>query len=154
MLNRPLASGDLRNVIRTVNELPSDYSGELTILLNDCEPAIVLRNMSLLIILGTIEDTNLAADAALHFWCSAFVQMHHAILYAPIWMQLLNKLGQPDQWSVKLGENSVMTGAVSEHTMLLLLRMLTSKLGLSDAKDEMKRIRVYFIPYFVNSLNL
>jgi hypothetical protein len=146
MLNRSLASGDLRNVIQTVNQLPSDYSGELTILLNDREPTIVLRNMLLLMILGTIEDTTLAADVALHFWCSAFVQMHHAALYPQISMQLLNEFAQHDQFSVKLGENSVMTGAVSIHTISLLSRMMTSELELSDANVELNRIRFILFP--------
>jgi len=63
-------------VVRTINELPSDYSGELTIILNDREPMIVLRNMLLLMILGTMpKEIGIprAADVALQNWGSTFI---------------------------------------------------------------------------------
>ncbi|KIY66936.1 hypothetical protein CYLTODRAFT_444342 [Cylindrobasidium torrendii FP15055 ss-10] len=68
------ACGDLRNVIRTVNELPDDYSGELSIVLNDFNPFIMARNLIILLILTTIEtlDTETACEHALHLWYSIF----------------------------------------------------------------------------------
>ncbi|KAH8832378.1 hypothetical protein DL96DRAFT_1581831 [Flagelloscypha sp. PMI_526] len=36
-----IASGDLRNVIQTINKLPSDYRGSMNILINDHNPMIV-----------------------------------------------------------------------------------------------------------------
>ncbi|KAF8963740.1 hypothetical protein BDZ97DRAFT_1758356 [Flammula alnicola] len=65
-----VASGDLRNVILTVNRLPSNDPGHLKILLNDHAPNNICRNIALLLILGTIPDENLAADIALHFECN------------------------------------------------------------------------------------
>ncbi|KAH6906689.1 hypothetical protein BKA70DRAFT_1286599 [Coprinopsis sp. MPI-PUGE-AT-0042] len=55
------ASGDLRNVIKTVNNLPRT-SLELC-----------CRNLTLLLILSTVSDDALAADVALHFWFSVFL---------------------------------------------------------------------------------
>lgn len=72
-------SGDLRNIIRTINELPSDYSGEITVLLNDPEPVVVARNMMLLLILGRIADKFKAAEYALHAFYSAFMPTTHEI---------------------------------------------------------------------------
>jgi hypothetical protein len=69
----PIASGDLRNVLRSFNGLPSDYSGHLNILINDFNPVIFCRNVVLLLILGNVADETLAADIALHFWYSAFI---------------------------------------------------------------------------------
>jgi hypothetical protein len=56
------ASGDLRHVVRTINALPSDYSGNLKVLITDKMPHTACRNMVLLIILRAIADDILAAD--------------------------------------------------------------------------------------------
>ncbi|KAK0490418.1 hypothetical protein IW261DRAFT_1432010 [Armillaria novae-zelandiae] len=45
-----IASGDLRNVVRTVNELPENYAGTLKIVLNDKNCRIVSRNLIILTI--------------------------------------------------------------------------------------------------------
>ncbi|KAJ3506035.1 hypothetical protein NMY22_g17377 [Coprinellus aureogranulatus] len=67
------ASGDLRHVLKTINSLPSDYSGKLTVLINDGTMAISCRNYLILLLLGTIDDEATAADIALHFWYSMFM---------------------------------------------------------------------------------
>ncbi len=51
-----LACGDLRNVVRTINGLPENYSGTIKIVLNDMNPMAVCRNLIILSILGIIED--------------------------------------------------------------------------------------------------
>lgn len=45
------ASGDLRNVIITVNALPADGSRRLTVLVNDRNPRVAVRNFVLLLLL-------------------------------------------------------------------------------------------------------
>lgn len=45
------ASGDLRNVITTVNALPADGSRSLTVLVNDRNPRVAVRNFVLLLLL-------------------------------------------------------------------------------------------------------
>ncbi|KAK0466665.1 hypothetical protein IW261DRAFT_1346445 [Armillaria novae-zelandiae] len=67
-----VASGDLRNMVRTINELPGDYSGTIKIVLNDFNPIVVCRNLMTLSILGIIEDVEEAAEHALHLWYSIF----------------------------------------------------------------------------------
>lgn len=49
-------SGDLRNVVRTINQLPEDYTGSIEIVLNDFVPIVVCRNLMILSILGTVVD--------------------------------------------------------------------------------------------------
>ncbi|KAK7040336.1 hypothetical protein VNI00_009804 [Paramarasmius palmivorus] len=70
-----IASGDLRNVIQTINSLPQDYASKLTILLNDRNPFVVARNALLLSILSFVDDMDQAVDFALHLWYSAFLPM-------------------------------------------------------------------------------
>jgi hypothetical protein len=51
-----MASGDLRNVIQTVNELPDDYEGSLTVVVNDRNSTIVSRNLLILAIMAEVPD--------------------------------------------------------------------------------------------------
>jgi hypothetical protein len=60
----PVASGDLRHVVRTFNALSSDYSGSLKILVYDRILLVASRNMVLLLVFGTIPDEASAADTS------------------------------------------------------------------------------------------
>ncbi|KAF9073118.1 hypothetical protein BDP27DRAFT_1216379, partial [Rhodocollybia butyracea] len=66
------ASGDIRNMVMTVNNLPENYQGRCNILLNDHSPIITTRNILILYALlhrgPTIES---AAELALHLMYSA-----------------------------------------------------------------------------------
>lgn len=50
-VNWPPASGDIRNMVATVNGLPNDYTGTCNILLNDLDPYVFCRNILILMIL-------------------------------------------------------------------------------------------------------
>ena len=68
------ASGDLRNLISTVNGLPENYIGKCEILCNDWNPVVVGHNVVILHALlnsgAAIEE---AAELALHLMYSSFV---------------------------------------------------------------------------------
>ncbi|KZP12530.1 hypothetical protein FIBSPDRAFT_754814 [Athelia psychrophila] len=66
------ASGDIRNLVQTINRLPSDYSGKCDILFNDKSPIVANRNWIILYALlqHTIPIPG-AADLAAHFMYSA-----------------------------------------------------------------------------------
>lgn len=49
-------SGNLRNVVKTVNGLPEDYTSTLKVVLNDFNPIVVCQNIMVLTILGKIPD--------------------------------------------------------------------------------------------------
>ncbi|KAJ3999912.1 hypothetical protein F5050DRAFT_1734787 [Lentinula boryana] len=66
------ASGDIRNLVMTVNGLPDDYQGRCKILLNDRSDHVTVRNI--LILYALLRDgpsLELAAEAALHLMYSA-----------------------------------------------------------------------------------
>jgi len=147
-----VASGDLRNVIRTINELPVDYSGHLTILLNDREPMIVLRNILLLMILGTVGDITEVAEVALHFWYSAFLQSAHQLLLCRIILQLVENLDD-GLFSLELGKHSILTGAISMRTKALLLMMGQSDLQIDDVNNEIHRVKCAF-SYYLSMFHL
>lgn len=139
-----VASGDLRNVVRTVNELPDDYSGELTIVLNDREPMIVLRNMLLLMILGTMTDEigiAQAADVALHLWGSTFIRGEDQIVHAKAIMQLTGLIRGQDLFSLRLGENSIMAGKMTAQVVGVLAQAMKFDLDVNDANAEIRRVR-------------
>jgi hypothetical protein len=142
-----VASGDLRNVVRTVNELPSDYSGELTVVLNDREPMIVLRNMLLLMILGIMtEEIGIpqAADLALHFWGSTYIRAEDQIVHGKMIMRLVDIISQmPGQnlFSLRLGEKSIMAGKMTEQVARVLAQTLEFELDINDVNAEIQRIR-------------
>ncbi|KAK0488270.1 hypothetical protein EDD18DRAFT_1291619 [Armillaria luteobubalina] len=72
-----VASGDLRNMVRTINKLPGDYSGTIKIVLNDLNPIVVCRNLMMLSILGIVEDVEEAAEHAVHLWYSIFQSLSY-----------------------------------------------------------------------------
>lgn len=73
-----VASGDLRHLIRTVNGIPDDYPGKLTVLLNDVSPFVSARNLLLLLVLGGEGNPTTNADIALHLWYSTFLPVEYA----------------------------------------------------------------------------
>jgi hypothetical protein len=64
------ASGDLRNVFKTVIELPQEYTGQCAFTVNDLDFDIVARNVIMLMVALYIE-TEEAVPAMIHFWYSA-----------------------------------------------------------------------------------
>lgn len=66
------ASGDLRNVVKTVNGMPGTYSGDCSIVINDKNFAIAARNAMLLLTALHFEPA-VASPIMLHLWYSAML---------------------------------------------------------------------------------
>jgi hypothetical protein len=66
------ASGDLRNVVKTVVGIPDQYKGNCTVVLNDLEFAIVARNAIMLLIAFHF-DADTAVPLIIHLWYSALL---------------------------------------------------------------------------------
>lgn len=73
------ASGDLRNIIKTVLGLSESYAGHCIIVANDFNTAIVARNAMLLLTALHFEP-EVATPIMLHLWYSAFLP--HKVLQA------------------------------------------------------------------------
>ncbi|UKZ69119.1 uncharacterized protein TrAtP1_010132 [Trichoderma atroviride] len=71
------ASGDLRNVVKTVASIPEAFQKSVSIVLNDRDPEIVIRNAVLLLVSLTAEETKEAVDCMIHILYSAFIQENH-----------------------------------------------------------------------------
>ncbi|GFF81194.1 hypothetical protein IFM60648_05945 [Aspergillus lentulus] len=74
------ASGDLRNVVKTIAQLPSSYSYPLELTINDRDFEIVARNIILLLIALIVDQVDEAVDCIIHLWYSAFVRESHTDL--------------------------------------------------------------------------
>ncbi|KAJ6197800.1 hypothetical protein J3E72DRAFT_375270 [Bipolaris maydis] len=66
------ASGDLRNVIKTIVGLPEGYQGECVAVLNDMDFIIVARNAIMLLIALQFEH-DIAVPMIIHLWYSALL---------------------------------------------------------------------------------
>ncbi|KAL9041133.1 MAG: hypothetical protein Q9214_004213 [Letrouitia sp. 1 TL-2023] len=66
------ASGDMRNVVKSLIELPATYTGHCEINLNDRDPDIVARNAILLLVAFQFSPEE-ATPIMLHIWYSALV---------------------------------------------------------------------------------
>jgi hypothetical protein len=68
-----LASGDLRDIVLSINAIPADYPGRISITINDANPYITARNLLIILAIAGVKSTSLAVDIALHLWYSAFI---------------------------------------------------------------------------------
>lgn len=71
------ASGDLRNVVKTITSLPTAFSHGVHVVVNDGQFDIVVRNAIILLIAFLVEDPTEAADAIIHVWYSSFIKPCH-----------------------------------------------------------------------------
>ncbi|KAF8842965.1 hypothetical protein BDN67DRAFT_278960 [Paxillus ammoniavirescens] len=137
-----VASGDLRDVVRTVNALGSDYAGHLDIFLNENLHSVVSRNIMLLLLLGATPNEVVAADITLHFWCSVFLPDEYRLrILAMIVsvLQLQTDKGQP--LVVNLGQRSKLTCLVPQEIMDHLLYTAGPTVSTTQARDEYERMR-------------
>jgi hypothetical protein len=139
-----LASGDLRNVLLTVNSLPLDHTGKVTILINDREPIIAIRNLSLLSLLCDDSNVQRAADIALHVWYSAFVPLDYHVHLASSLTDILSSYNpnsaQDFKLDIELGPKSKLRGRLPPNAVFLLASLMGANYDTSDAHKEIQRV--------------
>jgi hypothetical protein len=69
-----LASGDIRNVVKTIGHLPSSYSQFVDVTMNDRDIDIVARNAIILLIALVVDDIDEAIDCIIHVWYSVLIR--------------------------------------------------------------------------------
>lgn len=146
------ASGDLRNLIKTVAGLPVSYAGRLAIVVNDQEFDIAARNAIFLIIALVVEDPPLAADTIIHLWYSAFITKKHTDLLTtkvhPLISSVCQKIKAKSETSMqsklfKFGDRSLRVILKKSKWDTLLLRISTPK-NLSKAQAHQIRTSSIF----------
>jgi hypothetical protein len=136
------ASGDIRNVVLTVNELPDNYSGQLDITINDSTPFVTLRNILLILILGRFPDFHKAADMAAHVWYSTLLPTEYHNLLKRFALEIMENRNRADgMFSLKLGRHTTMDGIVEDSEMSTLAALILSKYSAQDVKNTMTRVQ-------------
>jgi len=69
-----IASGDIRNVIKTIACLPTSSTQSTELYINDIDLDVVARNLILLLIGLVVEDDIEAIECMIHVWYSAFLR--------------------------------------------------------------------------------
>jgi len=75
LIRNEIASGDLRNVIDTILNIPEGGNQKICIYLNDKESDIIVRNL-IIILLATYFPNGEASEMITHFWYSSALTPH------------------------------------------------------------------------------
>lgn len=86
-------------MIKTISSIPETFQKSISIVLNDRDPEIVIRNAILLLISLTAEETKEAVDCMIHILYSAFIRENHLnilqgklrVLVADVVQKIVNK---------------------------------------------------------------
>jgi len=106
--------------MKTIVDLPEDYSGKINVLVNDLNLVIFYRNILILLILCCVEDERLAVDIALHFWYSVFMPHEYRIqISSSAVLPVLESLR--DQKHITLGPTSKLTITAPDDDWLSLI---------------------------------
>ncbi|KAM5372136.1 hypothetical protein ACJZ2D_007669 [Fusarium nematophilum] len=68
------ASGDLRNLVKTIARLLGTYTDSIEAMLNDRDIDVVARNIIFLLIALVVDDSAEAVDSIIHIWYSTFAR--------------------------------------------------------------------------------
>ncbi|KAI0683256.1 hypothetical protein BC835DRAFT_1311141, partial [Cytidiella melzeri] len=140
-----VASGDLRNVMATVNALPADYNGRCNILMNDLDTTVAGRNAALLFIL--LSDSGLeleeAAELCLHLQYSAALTREQAAqAFSCLATLFSNSLSHPTRQTcfkeIPLRGGGTLHLSFAETS--IILDMIASRYPLSEAIRNMHAI--------------
>ena len=145
-----LASGDLRNMVKTVISLPSTYTNRCTIVLNDMDRYVVARN-AILLILALILDPHEAPEILLHVWYSARLTPRIAMILQekvkPMVLDVLQKIRYKSDSTILAKTWSSRRVSISvrfyKSQWMFLLKMLEAEMTLEKAESERKYIMLH-----------
>ena len=136
------ASGDLRHVLRTINSLPQDYSGNINLVINDISSPTVCRNFLLILILGSISDRALAADVALHFWYSVFMPVEYRLQMSAAFVAFMKRTtDNGDTLSGAIGPRSTISLCLPSQWKEYLNHFVFDSISMDEAQNEYDRVR-------------
>lgn len=68
------ASGDLRNVVKSIGSVSGSYVNKISVFVNDMDFEVVARNLIITLICLMVPDRSEATQCALHLWYSALIR--------------------------------------------------------------------------------
>jgi len=69
----------MRNVVKTVTALPESYTGNVTVVINDKDDDVMVRNV-IFLLLTRVENVRIAVDTILHLWYSGCLKASHQMI--------------------------------------------------------------------------
>ncbi|KAK1094570.1 hypothetical protein LTR48_000119 [Friedmanniomyces endolithicus] len=135
------ASGDPRNVIKTITAIPETYSNSISITINDRDMDVAARNAIMLLVAITEPNKDNAVDCILHVWYSSNIQQKHLELLEakirPLVEDVILKIADKAAGSLqrktwKFGNNTLRLTLVKEQWSALL-RYLEVPTGATEA---------------------
>ncbi|KAK0501875.1 hypothetical protein EDD18DRAFT_1030563, partial [Armillaria luteobubalina] len=127
------------NVVRTINELPKDYSGSIKIILNDHNPMVICHNLMILSILSIIPDIEEGAEHALHLWYSVFQPMSYQTCILPHICES-DALTKLSEMPAHLTPLTTLCTNLSSNTVNIFLSQLSSPLDPTLAHTSLNNI--------------
>ncbi|CAL1711964.1 unnamed protein product [Somion occarium] len=138
------ADTEFENLVLSINGLPKDYSGKLTILLNHESARRAAQNLALLLLLASQGSVTEAAEAALHLWFSSFVQPASTQALTSTLQGVIEQSNSGDHFSQELHENAFISGVLSKDALQILSTLGDLGYTTDEARDQ--RNRVFFNP--------
>ncbi|KAK5687370.1 hypothetical protein LTS10_001508 [Elasticomyces elasticus] len=145
------ASGDLRNVIKTINSIPATYNQHVSVAINDQDFDIVARNLLLLLAASVIPDKGFAVDWMLHMWYSSMLRPQDIDILST-WRSLIENAlrgitanekaelrGKIWEVPFAFGVSTIRVGLTKEK-WTSLLSYLKAPAGMT--KDDARRLRI------------
>ncbi|KAG6817140.1 hypothetical protein H0H87_012331, partial [Tephrocybe sp. NHM501043] len=158
LIKSRIASGDIRNLVRTVNSLPADFKGQCDILFNDYNPLVVGHNIVVLwALLGQDIAPDDAAELALHFMYSSMLTpaMSKCLLKS---LDMLNSITHGSANSVAIDGRGTLNVFLASNALDETKKMLRTKYGQSVASRAYTNVmcsseRQDYTDRFINSLD-
>ncbi|KAG5643369.1 hypothetical protein DXG03_001017 [Asterophora parasitica] len=151
------ASGDVRNLVKTVNGLPANYEGKCDILFNDINPLVVGHNLLVLwALLNPDLDIDAAAELALHLMYSSCLTSAMADFVSES-IELIKNLPRTGQKAIPVRGRGKLIANLTSSDLGVALDMLRSRYGvrvasLAYAKIMCNRKRQDYTDRYVSTL--
>lgn len=148
------ASGDLRNVVKTLVSMPSDCKSKVEMVINDREFDIAARNIILMLVALVVEEDQAAIECMIHLWYSPLIRpSDHSLLTTkirPLINDIVRKVAhKPEsQWLGKTWTIGAATFRVElpKHSWDRLLTYFEVPAGLTAEKASKVRTDVTLAP--------
>lgn len=154
---------DLRDVIKTVNSLPTNYTETLHFHINHEAPAVTFRN-TIILLLAMMQPVELAVDTIIHLWYSALLtrpmleRIRNRVLpYLNHALEEYRKANPSTQdlvleWPTPPGVNCKAQFAFTLTDVILLQQLVATEHDKTAAMQD--RANMMYLPQFIDAVEL
>lgn len=153
-LTSRIASGDLRNVVKTVASLSQSYTKDLSIVINDSDFDVVARNIIMLFLALAVPNEQEAAESVLHLWYSALIRpidMQHLESLRPLIEDVCTKIAGCNSGTLQAKTFTfgswTLRVVLKKEAWIELLESLSVRKGLSTEQAHEIRVAVTKAPH-------